>query len=368
MRIVLHRGVPDDPELHRQWNSLVLQMERQEVFYTYEWALAIQTGFRATLKPFLLLGYDVDALVGVAPLAADSDEENVGFLAATTGDYCDFLSAPQRRAEFVAAVFADLHQRNISSLVLANLPEDSATLAAVRSAAKKYGFHVHARLAYLCPQIELDSAAKREELKTTVMGKRQFRRCMKALEREGPVTISYLRSRAPIESALPEFVEAHVARYRAAHRVSILSTPERRLFLAELARRFGESGVLTLSTLRIGQRPVAWSYGFQFHGAWFLYQTTFDTRWEENSPGYCLLAKIIIEACDNGALSRVDLGLGTEGYKNWFANTAYRTLHVTATKSLNRHLQGIARYRAASLLKRSPSVESAIRNVLGRLR
>ncbi len=368
MRIVLHRGVSDDPELQRQWNGLALQTERPQVFYTCEWALAMQAGFRATLNPFLLLGYDGDDLIGVASLATDLGEQNAGFLAATTGDYCDFVSAPPRRAELVAAVFADLHRRNISSLVLANLPEDSATLAAVRSAAKKYGFYVYARPAYLCPQIELGSAAQREELKTTVLGKRQFRRCMKALEREGPVTTSYLRSRAPIESALPEFVEAHVARYQATHRVSILSTSERRLFLAELARRFGESGVLTLSTLRIGQRPVAWSFGFQFHGAWFLYQTTFDTRWEENSPGYCLLAKIIIEACDNGALSRVDLGLGTEGYKQWFANSAYRTLHVTATKSLNRHLQGIARYRAASLLKRSPSVESAIRNVLGRLR
>jgi hypothetical protein len=38
MRIVLLRKIPDESSLRRQWNDLVLQMERPEVFYTCEWA------------------------------------------------------------------------------------------------------------------------------------------------------------------------------------------------------------------------------------------------------------------------------------------------------------------------------------------
>jgi len=110
MRIVQLRKIPDEPKLLRQWNDLVLQMERPEVFYTGEWALAVQSAGLAPSKPLLFLGYEGDDLVGVACLGADFDERNVSFLAGTTADYCEFVSHPQRRVEFVEAVFRELRQ------------------------------------------------------------------------------------------------------------------------------------------------------------------------------------------------------------------------------------------------------------------
>ena len=58
MRIVVLRKIPEEPSLLRQWDDLVLQMERPEVFYTSEWALAVQSAYQASLKPLLLLGSD----------------------------------------------------------------------------------------------------------------------------------------------------------------------------------------------------------------------------------------------------------------------------------------------------------------------
>jgi CelD/BcsL family acetyltransferase involved in cellulose biosynthesis len=347
LRIILHREIPEDPELHRQWNDVVLQMEQPEVFYTCEWALAVQSAYQASLKPLLFLGYDGDHLVGVAALATDPAEKNVGFLAATTGDYCEFLTQPQ--AEFVDAVFAELAKTNASFIELANLPEESATPAALRTAAGKHGFHLHMRPAYLCAQVELGSREQRQELKTALASKKRLRRCLRAMEREGPVTFVHLRSHAEIQAALPEFADAHVARFQ-----------------AELTRRFAGAGVVTLSRLMIGERPVAWNYGFQFHGSWFWYQPTFDSRHEQNSPGHCLLSSIVIEACDMNDMKVVDLGLGAEGYKERFGNSTRQTLYVTLTKSWRRHVQEIARYRVASALKSSPKVEAAIRRLLGR--
>jgi len=333
LRIVLLRKIPDESSLLQHWNDLVLQMERPEVFYTCEWALAVQSAYQASPKPLLFLGYDGDDLVGVACLSADLGEQNVSFLAGTTADSCEFLSHPQRRAEFVEAVFAELRQLAVGSLVLASLPADSATPAALRSAAKKYGFHLYIRPAFLCPQVELGSAAQRQELKTAVRGKRQLRRRLRAMELEGPVTSPCLRSWPQIQAALPGFVDAHVARYQVRQSVSIFCNPERRLLLEELARRFSSTGVVTMSVLMIGDRPVAWNYGFQFHGVWSLYQPTFDIRCEEHSPGYCLTARIVIEACETSTLRLVDFGLGSEGYKEWFANSTRQTLHATLTTS-----------------------------------
>jgi len=338
------------------------------VFYTCEWALAMQSAYRASLTPLLFLGYEGDDLVGVASLATDPSEKNVSFLAGTTGDYCEFLTRPHRRTDFVDAVFAELGKTKARFIALANLPEDSATPAALRTAAGKYGFHVYLRPAYLCAQVDLGSAAQRQELKTALTGYRKFRRYIRAMEREAPVTFAHLQSRTQIQAALPAFADAHVARFRATQRVSSLSTPERRLFLEELARRFSGAGIVTLSMLMIGDRPVAWNYGFQFHGSWFIYQATFDSRQEENSPGHCLLSRIMVEACDMDGMEVVDLGLGAEGYKGRFGNSTRQTLYATVTRSWARHLREIVRYRAASALKQAPKIESAVRGVLGRLR
>jgi CelD/BcsL family acetyltransferase involved in cellulose biosynthesis len=290
----------------------------------------------------------------------------VSFLAATTGDYCDFLTQSQQRVEFVDAVFAELGKMKASLVTLANLPEDSATPAALRIAAEKHGFHVHMRPAYLCAQVELGSGEQRQELKTVLAGKKKLRQYLRAMEREGPVAFAHLQSQEQIQAALPGFADAHVARFHATQRISSLATPERRIFLQELVRRFRDCGVVTLSMLTIAGRPVAWNYGFQFHGSWFWYQPTFDSRWEEHSPGYCLLSRIVIEACDMDQMKLVDLGLGAEGYKERFGNSTRQTLHVTATKSWPRHLREVARYRMATALKSSPKVESVVRRILGR--
>jgi CelD/BcsL family acetyltransferase involved in cellulose biosynthesis len=364
LRIAVHREIPEDPELHRQWNAVALQAERPQVFYTCDWALAVQAAYRSSLKPLLLLGYDANRLIGVASLATDPTGRNVSFLAAITADYCDFLTAPQRRGEFVDAVFAELRKMNAASLALSNLPADSQTANSLHDAAGKHGLHVFMRPAYLCSQVELGSGDRRQELKAALAGKKKLRRYLREMERDGPVSFVHLQSREEIQAALPAFADAHVARFLATGRVSSLATPERRFFLEELARRFDGSGVVRLSLLKINDRPVAWNYGFQFHGSWFWYQPTFDSHQEENSPGHCLLSKIVIEACDMEGMEVVDLGLGAEGYKERFGNSTRQTLYVVVTRSLLRHLRDRIRYRAASALKQSPKIESIVRRAL----
>jgi CelD/BcsL family acetyltransferase involved in cellulose biosynthesis len=368
LRIVLLRDIPEESSLRRQWNDLVVQMERPEVFYTCEWALAVQSAYHASQKTLLLLGYDGDALIGVAALCTDHSGQNVSFLTGTTADYCEFLSHPDQRVRFVESVFAELKRMQVQSLVFANLPADSVTPAALHSAAEKYGFHLHLRPAYFCLQVELGCGQQRQELKAMLMAKRQLKRCMKAMEREGPVRFDYLRAWEEIQPALPNFVDAHVARFQAKHGASFLYASERRFFMEDLARRFSETGNMILSILKIGDRPVAWSYGFQFHGGWFLYQTTFDIRCEENSPGYCLLARILIEACDNSTLRLADLGLGAEAYKEWFANDTRQTLYASLTTSSLRYVRQVARYRVATEIMRFPKLEAAIRSARARLR
>lgn len=363
LRLVLLKEIPEDASLRQQWNALLQRVDQPQVFYTYEWSLAVQRAYHATLRRLLFLAYDEsESLCGVAALAADIGGKRASFLCATTGDYCDFLSPPALKDAFVSGVLAELKNQGIADITLTNLPADSDTVGAIERAAGTYGYRSFARTAYVCAQVSLTQLERRPgESKPVLPGKKMVRRSLSVLGREASVRVDQARSWDDFGPMLSQFMQAHVARFLATGRISNLVQPERRSFLQELAKLLSESGWLVLSRLMVGEKTVAWNYGFQFHGVLFWYQPTFESELEKLSPGFCLLAKLIEEAAENPTLSMVDLGLGAEEYKERFANQSRKTLYVTLRASVVDHAREMLRYRAAQIVKASPRVEAAVR-------
>jgi CelD/BcsL family acetyltransferase involved in cellulose biosynthesis len=366
LRLVLHREIPEDDTLARQWNRLVWQMESPEVFFTYEWANAVSRAYRASITPMLFLAYEQDSLVGVAALATDSSQQRATFIAGATADYCDFVSHPDLRLEFVELVVSELRHLKVPQLVLANLPADSTTSRALPFATHAQEYSLFSRAAFQCAQVVFTSPEKRESIKQSVRRRQMYRRHLKAMSKTGPLELRHLRSWEDIAAALPKFERAHIARFVSTGRTSNLARQERRDFIAELAKLLSRQGWITLTCLNVGDEPAAWNYGFQFAGSWFWYMPTFDSAFERYYPGLCLLGKIVEEACENPEINRVDLGLGAESYKERFATGTRQTLDVTITASTARHLKEIVRYRAASAIKSSPPLEHCVRRLLGR--
>jgi CelD/BcsL family acetyltransferase involved in cellulose biosynthesis len=367
LRLVLHPEIPEDDRLACQWNGLVLQMECPEVFYTYEWALAVSRAYRSSVAPLLILAYDQDSLVGVVALATDSMRRGTFFLTSTTADYCDFISSPANRADFVSLVFGELRRLRIPALVAANLPADSVTSSTFPTTSEPQGYRAFSHPAHLCSQITMGSSVERRKLRDVVANRKALRYSLKCLARLGPLSIGHLTSREDLQTALPEFIRAHIARFSATGRRSNLADPMRQAFLIELAGLLSTSGWMVLSCLRVGDNSVAWNYGFKFSGSWFYYQPTFETDWRKFSPGFCLLSKIVESACDDTAIERVDLGLGAEGYKERFATGTRQTLDVTVTASTTHYLREAARYHVATAIKSSPRLEHGVRRILGRV-
>lgn len=363
MRLEIHRSIPE--QLRRAWNTLAEGMRCPEVFYTWEWAKAIEAAYAKTLPPWLALGWEGEELVGVASLTLR--QKRAEFLAGATADYCDFISAPERRVEFIDAVFAKLRAEGCTEVVLANLPDDSASAGAVQVAARTNNFHTFVRLGYECARIRLGAAEERHQREVSLRKKKWLRRHMNTLSRERVVSLRHSSSWTEVEPLLPVFARTHVARFLSNQLTSNLIHADRRRFLYELARLLCESEWLCLTRLMWGDRPIGWNFGFRFDGSWFWYQPTIDSRFEEYSPGRLLLGNMIMEACATPELQVVDLGLGAEGYKEHFANEVRRTLHVTASSSIVRTAGESVRYRAAETIKRSPRLEEGIRRNLSKV-
>jgi CelD/BcsL family acetyltransferase involved in cellulose biosynthesis len=365
VRLVLHREIPDDNILAAQWNELVQQMECPEVFYTYEWSLAVSRAYRDSITPLLMLAYEQDSLVGVAALATDKARPGTFFLAGTTADYCDFVSSPKSRRELMDCVLAQLRTLEIPTLVLPNLPAESATARALKPSPDFRGYNLFSQPAFQCAQVSLRSPEQRELVCRSVRHKRE-RRYLKSLAATVPVVVDHLQSWDQIASALSSFTKAHIARFSAIGRISNLDSPQRATFLSELAKLLSPHGWITLSQLRAGVHPMAWQYAFRFGRHCSFYQTTFDSSFREYSPGFSLILRLIEEACDSSDIDFVDLGLGAEDYKKRLATATRETLHVTLARSTVTYLRLKARYHATAAIKTSPRLEHYVRRALGR--
>ena len=368
LRLVVLNEIPDDAKLRRQWNELALRVDQPQVFFTYEWSLAVQRAYTATLRPLVIAAYDEkEVLCGIVALAVTL-EGRASFLCATTGDYCDFLSLDKDKPAFVNGVLAELRKHGLGAVTLTNLPVDSTTVSALQLGAKQNGYHSFARTAYICVQVSLNKLERRPDHKPVLPGKKMVRRSLATLGKDDPVRLENASSWESIAPILTDFADAHVARFRATGRTSNLVRAERRVFLAELAKLLSERGWVVLTRMMSGEKVLAWNYGFQFEGTWFWYQPTFDSSLEKYSPGFCLLSKLVEEAADNPALKVVDLGLGAEEYKERFANQSRETLYVTLRASMAQHVREILRYRAATMIKTSPKLEAGVRKAISRLR
>jgi CelD/BcsL family acetyltransferase involved in cellulose biosynthesis len=367
VRVIVAEAVPEDQEIQVAWNNLVFRMERPEVFFTQQWALAASRAFSTSLSPKIFLTYEADRLVGIAAMAVTLQSPGTAFfLTASTADYCDIVSAPETRDAIVKALLERMKDMGLRNLVLANVPAESRTLTALATIGRSQGFHIHDRKGYDCGIIAFGDAAQRQDVLQALFRKEKEKRELKKLNQIGQIRVKDLTGEQ-LDTGLHAIFAAHVSRFLATNRLSSLIHSERRLFLIELSRLLEGTGWLRFSQLEVDGLPVAWNYGFIFNASWFWYLPTFLIQYEEFSPGSCLLRLLAEEACADASVTKMDLGLGDEPYKARFCNAVSSTRYVQLSQSLPRHLAALGRYRLASSITSFPSLETQLRNGRSRL-
>ena len=366
MRLILHRAIPADDDFRLRWNELVQAMERPQVFYTCEWAVAVTRAYAASVESIIFAGYRAHRLAAVAALTLESGGSRAVFLTAATADYCDFISAPADRGEFVRRLMAELRRMGVAQVRFANLPAESSSAKALKSISRESGFSVFARPAYSCAQVSLNSAGERKQAAESAA--RKLKRMSKAVGELRQAVASHEVSPDEFDREFSAFANAHVARFLSTDQLSNLVRPERRAFLAELAQLLSQQGWLALSTLKVDGQTVAWNYGFRFGGNWFYYQPTFDSDAHRLSAGSFLLCKILEAASQDPEIQTLDLGLGEEEYKQQYANRTQETLYITASQSSARHAREACRYQGARWIAKYPRLESHVRRQFSRLR
>jgi len=345
-----------------EWNQLVLQMEVPQVFFTYEWALALERSFRSSAEPLIFALRRGEVLIGVAALACKPlSPEETFFLGASTADYCDIVSAPEDRSLVVRELLRALRRLGVRKVTLASIPHNSATIDAL-SQARSSGYWSSSRPAYICSRIVFKREAKNGAPKSIISSRTKDK--LRRLSKLGPVKLVHLRERDEALGVLDSIVRAQISRFLAALRASPLLLEERRRFLEELIGLLSKKQWLDISLLKVGEREIAWNLGFQFEGISFWYLPTFDISMESLSPGACLLGLMMEEGSNEHSLKEIDLGLGDEGYKARIANDSRATFSFVLSSNAIIHAKFLVRESLTRLVKASSSCERAVRSFL----
>jgi CelD/BcsL family acetyltransferase involved in cellulose biosynthesis len=313
-------ALSEDPRdfVGRDWTDLVRADPAGTIFHTPDYLKLYWEEFGQEPDHLLLaFGEDGDG-EQVAAVAFEMIGSTLRFLGGTeVTDYLGPVGRPEARDAFAEGLWTALLDRNDwREADLRGLPEDSAWLPGLRTAAEARGLAVeeHEDQNGVAPFLELPATWDEyvEQLPSKL--RHELRRKTKKLEAEtGPFGI---------ETATDETLLSLLDRFVELHRMSegpkgVFLVPGMEIFFRRLGEAFCERGVFRLTFIRVNGELAAGTIGFSFDGTYSLYNSAFDRRWQRLAPGMVLVAEDIRQAIEEKC-SVFDLLKGDYGYKYRF--------------------------------------------------
>jgi CelD/BcsL family acetyltransferase involved in cellulose biosynthesis len=304
----------------KEWDSLVTRSISGTVYQSYNWQKAWWQVFGDGYEPLILEARtESGELVGIAPLVIQ--KSTVHFLGPGAITYADFI-VTEPHEEILGAFIGwlDDHSHLWSALQFKSILDTSPTVDALPRLIGEKGYPVAARPTLEAPLLEYGIDPEAEK---GLANKRDTRKRLNRLKREGEVSFSRLHDANEILAALPTFYEQHIRRRQgetSAHPSEFLE-PKYRTFLETLIQRLAPIGRLGLDVLWLDEKAIA--YGFflidvdpQCH---ILAWPSFDMDYADFSPGNILL-KYELEASMEEGIRELDFGDGEFSYKYRYAN------------------------------------------------
>jgi CelD/BcsL family acetyltransferase involved in cellulose biosynthesis len=345
--------------IRADWNRLVDQSARPNVFLSWEWLTAWWNYLGAGQRLHVLVVRDGNgAVVGIGPFCIERiagvwPVRVLKFLGTklVSSDYLDVLAVSGLEREVSAAVLHALREdRGVWDLAeLSDLLEDSVGLRALGGEARATRCAVGVSTGEWCPHLPL--AATREEYFDSIGRSKRSRlkRAKKAIEGLG-CTYTLAETPEALGPALEALFVLHAKRWAVRGLTGNLHDPGIRAFHHHLAGTLGSQGLMRIYTLEHQGRAVACDYVLQRGKTVYFYQTAFDPdpAWEEYHPGYTLLARCIEDSVDRGA-REFDFLRGREEYKDRWTSNVRETWRLTVVPQ--EHLAALARYRGGQALR-----------------
>jgi CelD/BcsL family acetyltransferase involved in cellulose biosynthesis len=335
MSIELIQSTSDFLALKEDWNNLLSSSASHVPFLRHEflasWWSTLGGGEWDQGSLAILVDRDPDgSLAAVAPLFIN--ENRVMFLGSyEISDYLDLIAPPGKLASFIPALFTYLGEDNFPAwqkLDLYNLREDSPSLPLLKEGANQLGYKITQEVIQPAPYLHLPESWQdyldslkdryRREIEKKITNADQYFL---------PVAWYIVEEEDSLDDELDAFLKL------------MANHPQKKVFLTDKmidhmkisAQEGFREGWLQLAFLQVGDIKAAGYLNFDFNDQIWVYNSGIDPLFENLSPGWVLLGKIIEWAIDHGRVG-LDFMRGDETYKYQLGGVEMKVLRLEIQK------------------------------------
>jgi CelD/BcsL family acetyltransferase involved in cellulose biosynthesis len=253
-------------------------------------------------------------------------------------DYLDLIVRAADLPRFVSGLFDFLLSSEVwagssrpyewSAIDWYNLPDDSPTLAALKSEAEKRGWTHHEEIYRPTPRIPLNGSFEDYLTRIDKKQRHEIRRKMRrAAESDKNVRFTIVNGTEDIEAEINAFFDLMT---HDPGKAEFLHPAMREQMTVTLQNAHAH-GYLWLAFLEIDGVKTAASLNFDYKNKLWGYNSGVSREHMELSPGWVLLAHTIQWCCENGRYE-FDFMRGDEEYKYRFGGVNKYVMRVRLTK------------------------------------
>jgi peptidoglycan/xylan/chitin deacetylase (PgdA/CDA1 family)/CelD/BcsL family acetyltransferase involved in cellulose biosynthesis len=299
MKVVLSREWTEvERLLAEQWNSSLHSSSSDTFFLTWEWIASWRKAYGAELEPFVVSAWEQDQLIGVAPLCIETINKFGGKWKVVKllgdgshdSDYLDCFAKAAYEGKFAEAVLNVLNtERHSWDYMELHGPLQSSPFAnAFSNHAKELGWHL-AQDDVPCLTLQFPPTWDGYLQLLKPRFRTKVRSAMTFFEQQ-QATITQCTSEEQLREWLDLFFALHGKRWNSKGRPGVFSGNEKRKFYWDISRAALQSGSLEFHRLDLGERALAFQYGFRYNNCFLLLQEAYDPDWESLRPGVALRA------------------------------------------------------------------------------
>lgn len=337
LQLQLHQTFPS--EIRSEWDSLLDETVTHVPFLRYEyldtwWNVRGGGEWPAEAQLAIVSARRDGQLVGIAPLFWTPDHHGQPALlllgSVEISDYLDIIARPEDLDEFLAALLPFLREAGLpawQTLDLYNILDSSPTLPALEKAAQAQGWQHSSEQLQHSPYIPLPGDWEAYLAGIDKKQRHEIRRKMRRAESgEVPVSWYIVSQREGLEEEIDAFINM-MAQEEA--KQAFLTEQMRAAMKAIIICSFEES-CLHLAFLTVGGEKAAAYLAFDYLDRLWIYNSGFEPRFREYSPGWVLLGYLLQWANENKR-SEFDFMRGNEDYKYRFGAIDRFVMRATLT-------------------------------------
>jgi CelD/BcsL family acetyltransferase involved in cellulose biosynthesis len=303
--------------LKEQWDRLSSVSAARSAFLSWEWLFSWWEVYGEKKRLWLVTAWRDSELVGVAPLMLEkrikfgfwlrvltslgTPQSDIGGFVHHANDVevlhmmCDYLAG---------------HGAEWDVLELNEFPQSGEEWNAIKRGFSRSRMPMleEARRHFYIP---LEGGWEGYKQKLPKKFRYNLGRAVRLAEEIGPVELRHSTGTGMNENVIQMIVGIN----RYSHFPRLYDQPREQAFLVALAQQMAGNSGFGAYLLFVGGQPVAYEYGFHFHGRFEDWRAGFDTRVASNISIGKVLAMKVIESCYDKADTEIDFLRGDEQYK-----------------------------------------------------